>query len=254
MPERKQGCPPAFLMGVGKPCALAWRGEIEKTAPPPGPLFQQSGMIELYSWTTPNGHKIHIMLEETGLPYRVHKINLGAKEQIAPDYLKINPNGKIPAIIDTEGPDGKPLTIFESAAILVHLAQKTGKFLPTEPRARYATLEWLMFQIANIGPMYGQAFHFRSVAPERVPYAIDRYTNEVGRLLGVMDKRLWEHPYLAGAEYTIADIASWPWVRNSHSFGFNMENYPNVQRWVGAIAERPGVRRGLKALEKAAAA
>jgi GST-like protein len=210
-------------------------------------------MIELYSWTTPNGHKIHIMLEETGLPYRVHKINLGAREQTTPEYLKVNPNGKIPAIIDTEGPDGKPLAIFESAAILVHLAQKSGKFLPTEPRARYATLEWLMFQIANIGPMYGQAFHFRSVAPERVPYAIDRYTNEVGRLLGVMDKRLAAQPYLAGAEYTIADIASWPWVRNSHSFGFNMENFPNVQRWVGTIAERPAVRRGLKALEKAAA-
>jgi GST-like protein len=210
-------------------------------------------MIELYSWTTPNGHKIHIMLEETGLPYRVHKINLGAKEQTRPEYLKINPNGKIPAIVDTDGPDGKPLAIFESAAILVHLAQKSGKFLPTEPRARYATLEWLMFQIANIGPMYGQAFHFRSVAPERVPYAIDRYTNEVGRLLGVMDKRLFEQPYLAGAEYTIADIAAWTWVRNSHSFGFNMENYPNVQRWVSTIAERPAVRRGLKALEKAAA-
>ena len=210
-------------------------------------------MIELYSWTTPNGHKIHIMLEETGLPYRVHKINLGAKEQTRPEYLKINPNGKIPAIVDTDGPDGKPLAIFESAAILVHLAQKSGKFLPTEPRARYATLEWLMFQIANIGPMYGQAFHFRSVAPERVPYAIDRYTNEVGRLLGVMDKRLFEQPYLAGADYTIADIASWTWVRNSHSFGFNMENYPNVQRWVSTIAERPAVRRGLKALEKAAA-
>jgi GST-like protein len=193
------------------------------------------------------------MLEETGLPYRVHKINLGAKEQTRPEYLKINPNGKIPAIIDTDGPDGKPLAIFESAAILVHLAQKSGKFLPTEPRARYATLEWLMFQIANIGPMYGQAFHFRSVAPERVPYAIDRYTNEVGRLIGVMDRRLREHAYLAGEEYTIADIACWPWVRNSHSFGFNMENFPNVQRWVGAIAERPAVRRGLKALEKAAA-
>jgi GST-like protein len=210
-------------------------------------------MIELYSWTTPNGHKIHIMLEETGLPYRVHKVNLGAKEQTSPDFLKINPNGKIPAIVDTEGPDGKPLAIFESAAILVHLAQKSGMFLPAEPRARYATLEWLMFQIANIGPMYGQAFHFRSVAPERVPYAIDRYTNEVGRLLGVVDRRLSEQAYLAGPEYTIADIAAWPWLRNSHSFGFNMENYPNVQRWVSAIAERPSVRRGLKALEKAAA-
>jgi GST-like protein len=210
-------------------------------------------MIELYSWTTPNGHKIHIMLEETGLPYRVHKVNLGAKEQTQPEYLKINPNGKIPTIVDTEGPDGKPLAIFESAAILVYLAQKSGKLLPADPRRRAATLEWLMFQIANIGPMFGQAFHFRSVAPERVPYAIDRYTSEVGRLLGVMDKRLWERDYLAGEEYTIADIACWPWVRNSHSFGFDMENYPNLQRWVGAIAERPAVRRGLKALERAAA-
>ena len=243
----------SFPWGADKPSTLAWRGEIEKTAPPATIHFQQSGMIELYSWTTPNGHKIHIMLEETGLPYRVHKINLGAKEQTRPEYLKVNPNGKIPAIIDTDGPDGKPLAIFESAAILVHLAQKSGKFLPTEPRARYATLEWLMFQIANIGPMYGQAFHFRSVAPERVPYAIDRYTNEVGRLLGVLDKRLSDNAYLAGAEYTIADIACWTWVRNSHSFGFNMENYPNVQRWSAAIAERPAVRRGLKALEKVAA-
>ena len=208
-------------------------------------------MIELYSWTTPNGHKIHIMLEETGLPYRVHKINLGNREQTAPDFLKINPNGKIPAIVDTEGPDGAPLAIFESAAILVHLAQKSGRFLPADPHGRYATLEWLMFQIANIGPMYGQAFHFRSVAPERLPYAVDRYTNEVGRILGVMDRRLSASAYLAGDDYTIADIASWPWVRNSHSYGQNMENFPNVQRWIAAIAERPGVRRGLKALEKA---
>jgi GST-like protein len=213
-------------------------------------------MIELYSWTTPNGHKIHIMLEETGLPYRVHKINLSAREQDSPEFLKINPNGKIPAIVDTEGPlDGSgkdgPIAIFESAAILMHLAQKSGKFLPQDPAGRYATLEWLMFQIANIGPMFGQAFHFRSVAPERVPYAADRYTNEVGRLLGVMDRRLGEATYLAGPDYTIADIATWPWVRNAHSYGQNMENYPNVKRWIAAIAERPGVRRGLKALDKA---
>ncbi|HVO03680.1 MAG TPA: glutathione S-transferase N-terminal domain-containing protein [Candidatus Cybelea sp.] len=211
-------------------------------------------MIELYSWTTPNGHKIHIMLEETGLPYRVHKIDLGARQQDDPAFLKINPNGKIPAIVDTEGPDGKPLAIFESAAILIHLAQKSGMLLPTEPYARYAALEWLMFQIANIGPMFGQAFHFRSVAPERVPYAVDRYTNEVGRLLGVLDRRLWDATYLAGEEYTIADIATWPWVRNAASYGQNMENYPNVQRWITAIGERPAVRRGLKALSKAAAA
>jgi GST-like protein len=207
-------------------------------------------MIELYSWTTPNGHKIHIMLEETGLPYRIHKVDLGAKAQKEPAFLKINPNGKIPAIIDTEGPDGAPIAIFESAAILIHLGQKSGKFLPQEPHARYATLEWLMFQAANIGPMFGQAFHFRSGAPERFPYAIDRYTNEVGRLLGVMDRRLGAVTYLAGPDYTIADIASWPWIRNAYSLGQNMDNYPHLKRWIAAIAERPGVRRGLKALEK----
>ena len=209
-------------------------------------------MIELYSWTTPNGHKIHIMLEETGLPYRVHKVNLSAREQDSPEFLKINPNGKIPAIVDTEGPDGQPIAIFESAAILVHLAQKSGKFLPTEPAARYATLEWLMFQIANIGPMFGQAFHFRSVAPERVPYAVDRYTNEVGRLLGVLDRRLGENAYLAGPDYTIADIATWTWVRSAQSYGQNMEDYPNVTRWISTIAARPAVKRGLKALDKVA--
>jgi GST-like protein len=191
------------------------------------------------------------MLEETGLPYRVHKVDLGAREQAKPEFLKINPNGKIPAIVDTEGPDGKPIAIFESAAILIHLAEKSGKFLPAEPQAHYATLEWLMFQVANIGPMFGQAFHFRSGAPERVPYAVDRYSNEVGRLLGVLDRRLGEAEYLAGSEYTIADIATWPWVKNAPSQGQNMENYPNVTRWIKAIYERPGVKRGLKALEKA---
>lgn len=208
-------------------------------------------MIELYSWTTPNGHKIHIMLEETGLPYRVHKVDLGARDQAKPDYAKINPNGKIPAIIDTEGPDGAPLTIFESAAILVYLAKKSGKFMPTDPEGRYKALEWLMFQIANIGPMFGQAYHFRSGAPERVPYAVDRFTNEVGRVVGVMERRLGEAPYLAGPDYSIADIASWPWVRNAHSYGLNMDEYPNVTRWIAEIAQRPAVRKGLKALEKA---
>jgi GST-like protein len=219
----------------------------------PAPFSQRAGMIELYSWTTPNGHKIHIMLEETGLPYRVHKIDLGARDQTRPDFLKINPNGKIPAIVDTEGPDGKPIAIFESAAILIHLAQKAGKFFPDEPQAHYATLEWLMFQIANIGPMFGQAFHFRSGAPERVPYAVDRYTNEVGRLMAVLDRRLTQAPYLAGDEYTIADIATWPWVKNAANYGQNMENYPHVARWIKVIYERPAVKRGMKALEKAAA-
>ena len=210
-------------------------------------------MIDLYLAPTANGLRAAVALAECGLDYTPHKIDLAKGEHRTPEFLKLNPAGQIPVIVDHAGPDGKPLTLAQSGAIILYCAEKSGKFLPTEPRLRYATLEWLMFQIANIGPMYGQAFHFRSVAPERVPYAIDRYTNEVGRLLGVMDRRLAEHTYLAGAEYTIADIACWPWVRNSHSFGFNMENYPNVQRWVGAIAERPAVRRGLKALEKAAA-
>jgi GST-like protein len=208
-------------------------------------------MIELYSWPTPNGHKIHIMLEETGLPYRVHKVDLGAKQQMTAEYAKINPNGKIPAIIDSEGPDGAPITIFESAAILVYLAKKTGKLMPADPEARYRTMEWLMFQIANIGPMFGQAYHFRSGAPERVPYAVDRYTNEVGRIISVLERRLGAEKYLAGAEYTIADIASWPWVRNSNSHGQNMDEFPNVSRWIAEIGQRPAVRRGLKALEKA---
>jgi GST-like protein len=232
---------------------LPWLGEIYKTAFPPRFAARKS-MIELYSWTTPNGHKIHIMLEETGLPYRVHKVDLGAREQTKPEYLKINPNGKIPAIVDTEGPGGQPIAIFESAAILIHLAQKSGKFFPDEPVAHYATLEWLMFQVANIGPMFGQAFHFRSGAPERVPYAVDRYTNEVGRLMGVLDRRLGAVPYLAGAEYTIADIATWTWVKNAANYGQNMENYPHVTRWIKAIYERPAVKRGLKALDKADAA
>jgi GST-like protein len=229
---------------------MAW-GNLQNCIP--ALFFRAQGMIELYSWTTPNGHKIHIMLEETGLPYRVHKVDLGAREQTRPDFLKINPNGKIPAIVDTDGPGGKPIAIFESAAILIHLAEKSGKFLPAEPVAHYATLEWLMFQVANIGPMFGQAFHFRSGAPERVPYAVDRYTNEVGRLMAVLDRRLNEAPYLAGAEYTIADIATWPWVKNAANYGQNMENYPHVARWIKAIYERPAVKRGLKALEKAAA-
>src|SRR3954463_552758 len=188
-------CGAARLLMASRTSLLPWLWEIFKTASPPR-FPQRAGMIELYSWTTPNGHKIHIMLEETGLPYRVHKIDLGARDQAKPDFLKINPNGKIPAIVDTDGPDGKPIAIFESAAILIHLAQKAGKFFPDEPQAHYATLEWLMFQAANIGPMFGQAFHFRSGAPERVPYAVDRYTSEVGRLMSVMDRRLSVVPYL----------------------------------------------------------
>jgi len=209
-------------------------------------------MIDLYSWATPNGHKAHIMLEETGLPYRLHKVDIGKGEQFRPEFLAINPNSKIPAIVDQDGPGGKPLTLFESGAILIYLAEKTGKFLPTDKRRRYDVLQWLMFQMGSIGPMYGQAWHFRSVAPERIPYAVDRYTNEVTRLLRVMEQRLKESAYLGDKEFSIADIAAWPWVKGSEKYGQDMRDFPNVTRWIGTIAERPAVQRGLNALLKAA--
>ncbi len=209
-------------------------------------------MIDLYSWATPNGHKAHIMLEETGLPYRLHKVDIGKGEQFRPEFLAINPNNKIPAIVDQDGPNGKPITLFESGAILIYLAEKSGKFLPTDKRRRYDVLQWLMFQMGSIGPMYGQAWHFRSVAPERIPYAVDRYTNEVTRLLRVMEQRLKESAYLGDKEFSIADIASWPWVKGSEKYGQDMRDFPNVVRWIGAIAERPAVQRGLNALLKAA--
>jgi len=208
-------------------------------------------MIDLYSWTTPNGHKIHIMLEETGLPYRPHKVDIGSGAQFKPEFVAINPNSKIPAIVDQDGPDGRPITVFESGAILIYLAEKSGKFLPGQPRRRYDVLQWLMFQMASIGPMYGQAWHFRSAAPERVPYAVDRYTNEVTRLLKVMEQRLKDSAYLGDSEYSIADIAAWPWVRNSEKIGQDMRDFPNVARWIADIHARPAVKRGLMALDKA---
>jgi len=205
-------------------------------------------MIELYSWATPNGHKIHIMLEETGLPYHVHGVDIGRGDQFKPEFLAISPNNKIPAIIDTEGPDGKPISIFESGAILIYLAEKTGKFMPKTPRGRYETLEWLMFQMASIGPMLGQVHHFRAYAPEKIPYAIDRYTNEASRLTNVLDKRLSEARYLAGDEYSIADIAVFPWMRNADKRGINMAEFPHAQRWFDAINARPAVQRALQVL------
>jgi glutathione S-transferase len=160
-------------------------------------------MIELYTWPTPNGHKVHIMLEETGLPYNVHPIDISAGDQFDPEFLKISPNNRMPAIVDPDGPDGKPISLFESGAILIYLAEKTGRFLPEAPRARYATLQWLMWQMGGLGPMLGQAHHFRQYAPEKIPYAVDRYTNEAHRLYGVADRRLGETRFLAGDEYTI---------------------------------------------------
>ncbi|SAK73538.1 glutathione S-transferase domain-containing protein [Caballeronia arationis] len=205
-------------------------------------------MIDVYSWATPNGHKIHIMLEETGLEYQVHAVDIGAGDQFAPEFLAISPNNKIPAIIDNDGPEGKPLALFESGAILVYLAEKTGKFLPADPVGRYTTLQWLMFQMGSIGPMLGQTHHFRNYAPQQIEYAVNRYTNEAKRLYGVMDKQLGVTRYLAGNEYTIADIATFPWTRSWQNQGIVLDEFPNVKRWFDAIAERPAVKRGVEVL------
>ncbi|MES2228349.1 MAG: glutathione binding-like protein [Pseudomonadota bacterium] len=205
-------------------------------------------MIEVYSWATPNGHKVHIMLEECGLPYRVHAVDIGAGEQFAPDFLAISPNNKIPAIVDPQGPDGAPISMFESGAILMYLAAKTGRFMPASTRDRYAMLEWLMFQMGSVGPMLGQAHHFRLYAPEKIEYAIDRYTNEARRLYGVMDKRLANSRHFAGPEYTIADIAIFPWLRSWKNQGIDWNDYPHLKGWFDEIAARPAVKRGVDVL------
>ncbi|MCM5569160.1 glutathione S-transferase N-terminal domain-containing protein [Burkholderiaceae bacterium FT117] len=206
-------------------------------------------MIDLYTWPTPNGHKVHIMLEECGLPYAVHAVDIGAGEQFDPEFLKISPNNKIPAIVDSDGPDGKPISLFESGAILVYLAGKTGKFLPKTTRGRYETLQWLMFQMGGLGPMLGQAHHFRIYAPQKIDYAIERYTNEAKRLYGVLDRQLGRTgAWLAGREYTIADMACWPWTRSHENQGIDLADYPNVKRWYDAIGARPAVQRALTVL------
>jgi len=205
-------------------------------------------MIDLYSWATPNGHKIHIMLEETGLPYRVHPINIGEGAQFKPDFLKISPNNKMPAMIDSDGPDGKPMSMFESGAMLLYLASKTGKFLPDNLRERWATLQWLMFQMGGVGPMLGQAHHFLGYAPEKIPYAMNRYSREANRLYGVMDRRLAESKFIACGEYTIADMAIMPWLRFPERQGVNMDDYPHLKKWFAGIAARPAVQRGLAVL------
>ena len=206
-------------------------------------------MIDVYSWPTPNGHKVHVMLEETGLDYNVHPINIQKGDQFAPDFLKISPNNRIPAIVDQDGPGGKPYALFESGAILIYLAEKTGKFLPTEPTARYDTLQWLMWQMGGVGPMFGQAHHFRGYAPVEIPYAVDRYTKEAGRLYGIMDKQLGQSAYLAGPDYTIADIATFPWTRSIDRQGHSLDEFPNVKRWSDAINARPAVAKGVTVLE-----
>jgi len=205
-------------------------------------------MIEVYSWPTPNGHKVHIMLEECGLAYRVHPVDIGAGDQFSPGFLAISPNNKIPAITDAEGPDGEPISMFESGAILLYLAGKTGKLLPADTRGKYEVLQWLMFQMGGVGPMLGQAHHFRIYAPQKLPYAIERYTNEARRLYGVINKRLAHTTYLGGPQYSIADIAVFPWLRSWKNQGVEMADYPHLKGWFDEIAKRPAVQRGLEVL------
>lgn len=205
-------------------------------------------MIEVYSWATPNGHKVHIMLEECGLPYRVIPVDIGAGDQFKPEFLAISPNNKIPALQDPEGPDGQPISLFESGAILLYLAGKTGRFLPEGTAAKYEVLEWLMFQMAGVGPMLGQAHHFRIYAPEKIPYAIDRYTNEAERLYGVMNKRLAKSTYLGGPQYSIADMAVFPWLRSWKNQGIAWADYPHLKGWFDEIGARPAVKRGVQVL------
>ena len=211
-------------------------------------------MIDVYTWATPNGHKVHIMLEECGLEYRVHPINIGAGDQFGEDFLKISPNNKIPAIVDPDGPDGKPISLFESGAILVYLAGKTGKFLPEDVRGKYDALQWLMFQMGGVGPMFGQLGFFHKFAgkdfEDKRPR--DRYVNESVRLLGVLERRLAGRAWVMGEQFTIADIALWPWVRNMVvEQGYNAaellgwERFPELQRVLAAFVARPAVQKGL---------
>jgi GST-like protein len=202
-------------------------------------------MIDLYTWGTPNGRKVSIMLEECGLPYRVHTVNIGKNEQFAPGFVAINPNSKIPAIVDPDGPDGKPMALMESGAILIYLAGKTGKYLPTSTRGKYDALQWLMFQMGGVGPMFGQTHHFLRAAPEKVPYGIERYSKETRRLYGVMDQHLGATPFLAAGEYGIADMATFPWVARHEWHLVDLNDFPDVKRWYDLIAARPAVKRGM---------
>ena len=204
-------------------------------------------MIDLYTWPTPNGRKIHIMLEEVGLEYSTHPIDIRKGDQFEPEFLKISPNNRIPAIVDHDGADGAPYSLFESGAILIYLAEKTAMLMPKVPAKRYRVIEWLMFQMGNVGPMLGQAHHFRAYAPDPIDYAIARYTNEAGRLYHVLDKRLGENEYLAG-EYSIADIATYPWLQSYERQGQDIDEFPNLKRWFDTIEARPAVRRGNKVM------
>jgi len=204
-------------------------------------------MIDLYTWPTPNGHKVHIMLEETGLPYEVHPVNTGEGDQFKPEFLALNPNNKIPIIVDREGYDGRATTVVESGAILIYLAEKAGRFLPRDPARRMLAMQWLMFQMASVGPIFGQSIHFSVHAPERLPYAINRFLRESHRLFWVMEKRLGEAEYFA-EEYSIADMSVYPWARNWERRGIRIEEHPNLARWLDAVKSREAVRRGVSVL------
>jgi GSH-dependent disulfide-bond oxidoreductase len=209
-------------------------------------------MIDAYVYTTPNGFKALIGLEELGLPYETHWIDITKGEQMSPEYLSINPNNKIPAIVDRDGPDGKPITVFESGAVLVYLAEKTGKLLAKSGAARYTTLEWVFFNAGGPGPMLGQLGYFKKFAPEKVPPAIERYTKEAERLLRVLDKRLAQVPYLAG-EFSIADIMNMTWARAAKTFiGMDLGPYPNLSRWIAELEDRPAFKRALEMKPSAA--
>jgi GST-like protein len=207
-------------------------------------------VIDLYTWPTPNGHKVHIMLEETGTPYRVIPVDIGAGDQFKPEFLRISPNNKMPAMVDPDGPEGKgkPFALAESGAMLFYLASKTGKFLPTGLRERWQVMQWVMFQMGHIGPMLGQAHHFLGYAPEKIEYAMNRYKSEANRLYGVVERRLRESRYIACDQYTIADMAIVPWLRAPERQGVNIDEYPTLKRWRDAILERPAVQRALQVL------
>jgi len=204
--------------------------------------------IDLYLWATPNGRKVSIMLEELGLSYTEKPINIGEEEQFAPDFVAISPNNRIPAIVDHDGPDCKPISIFESGAILLYLAEKEGKLIPTDPRKRIMCLEWLMWQMGGVGPMFGQAHHFLDATKEEVPYAIKRYVNECHRLYGVLNNRLENNEYVAGSEYSVADIAIIPWVQRHARHQISLRDFVNVERWYEKLTQRSAVKRGMACL------
>ena len=238
---------PALIRAeVAEARLAAIRAAVASESSPQNTIFNKGAlMLDLYTWTTPNGRKVSIMLEEIGLPYRAHAINIGQNDQFTPEFIAISPNSKIPAIVDPDGPDGKPYVMMESGAILIYLAGKTGKLLPKSDRLKYDALQWLMFQMGGVGPMFGQVHHFLRAAKEPVPYAIDRYSKEKDRLYGVLNQRLAAHEYLAD-EYSIADIATYPWVARHEWHKTNLADFPNVKRWFDAISARPAVQRGMQ--------